>query len=183
MIGRWVLKIIRVAKLKQTLSLYTTVSCSFHSNISVRPCCVLHRLEVVMPRIEACCVHWFSQFWINTLVIKSWKFYAAKKAAVTRPGAHVNKATPRSRWLPAAWGSWICPPVLNPPQVDNDGDDDGVYDRQPHLDSLVREQKPTGQNQILHHVNSLKDTGHESQWTAKATSSLSLIAVWIFIQL
>lgn len=72
-----------------------------------------------------------------------------KKAAVTRPGAYEHKATSGSRWPLPIQDSWIC---LSPPthqQVDNDDDDDDVCDHRSHLDSLRREQKPTGGYSLL----------------------------------
>lgn len=77
--------------------------------------------------------------WINKLEIKSLKFHAAKKAAVTRPGEYVNKAIWGPRWFLSVQGSWIYPPVLNPRQVSNDGDDVPWI----HLDSLIQKKKAT----------------------------------------
>lgn len=65
-----------------------------------------------------------------------------KKAASTGLGEYINKALSTPRWVLSVQGSWICPSVLNPPQVDNDDDDD-VFDHWSHLDSLMREHKPT----------------------------------------
>lgn len=86
---------------------------------------------------SACYVHWPFNFWINKLEIKSLKFHAAKKAAVTRPGEYVNKAIWGPRWFPSVQGSWICPPVRNSRQVGNDDDDVPWI----HLDSLIQEKK------------------------------------------
>lgn len=79
--------------------------------------------------------------------IESLKFHDAKRpgekgrAAVTRPVECVTTAARSPRGPLSVPGSQICPLVPAPPQVDDDDDDDDGSDQQPHLDSLMREQR------------------------------------------
>lgn len=59
-------------------------------------------------------------------------------AAVTRPREYSDKAISKPRWFLSVQGSWICPPVVPPRQVDSDDEEDGVSDHWSHLDSLKR---------------------------------------------
>lgn len=97
-----------------------------------------------------------------------------KKPAVTRPGEYVNKAILRPRWSLSVQGSWICPLVLNPRQVDNDDCDDDDSDHWPHLDSLMRENKPP---------LSQKDNINKEAGLLFAVLSLRTILIYCFLHL
>lgn len=80
-------------------------------------------------------------FWINKAWNQVLTVPCCRKAAVTRPGAYVNKAVSGPRWPPSVQSPRICPPFPNPRQVDDDDNDDDVCDHPSHLDSLRRQRE------------------------------------------
>lgn len=119
--------------------------------------------------------------------IKSLEFLNSKgkekgrKAAVTKPEERVTTAAPSPRWPPSVPGPQMCPSAPLPPHVDGDDDDGGGSDQQPHLDSLMREQKEETafQEGVTGYTGT--DRGDElvildieERWTPKVTSRLTV---------